>query len=53
MLARHKDGDTTNLIYTDLSVAYHQGDEASIQESQDKSKLELYQWRSHTTLQLK
>lgn len=33
----------TSLVYADLSVAYHKGDEASIQENkQDKSKLELY-----------
>ena len=40
LVTRHKDGDTTNLIYADLSVAYHKGDDASIQEDQkDKSKL--------------
>lgn len=40
LVTRHKDGDTTNLIYADLSVAYHKGDNASIQEDQqDKSKL--------------
>lgn len=32
LVTRHKDGDTTNLIYADLSVAYHKGDNASIQE---------------------
>ena len=40
LVTRRKDGDTTNLIYADLSVAYHKGDDASIQEDQkDKSKL--------------
>ena len=40
LVTRHKDGDTTNLIYADLSVGYHKGDDASIQENQqDKSKL--------------
>ena len=54
LVTRHKDGDTTNLVYADLSVAYHKGDNASIQEDQqDKSKLELYNWTSHSTVALK
>lgn len=53
LVTRRKDGDTTSLIYADLSVAYHKGDGASIQEDQqDKSKLQLLDWTSHGVVAL-
>lgn len=40
LVTRHVQGDTASLTYADLSVAYHKGDDASIQEDKlDKSKL--------------